>query len=138
MIEGVCVRGLGTVYGRGYTCARVMLGKGGVRARPLGSPPCLHFPDHLNSCLLACLPLTPQVVANLGAADIDARLEEQLVDGLLYAFQEQVADDSPVMLNGFGTLINALGKRAKPYLPQVRGDVAARVYGLWGAACAVG
>ncbi len=31
-----------------------------------------------------------KVVAALGAADIDARLEEQLVDGILYAFQEQV------------------------------------------------
>ena len=28
-------------------------------------------------------------MANLGAADIDSRLEEQLVDGILYAFQEQ-------------------------------------------------
>ena len=30
-----------------------------------------------------------KVVGALGAADIDARLEEQLVDGILYAFQEQ-------------------------------------------------
>ncbi len=31
-----------------------------------------------------------QVVTNLGAADIDPRLEERLLDGMLYAFQEQV------------------------------------------------
>jgi hypothetical protein len=31
-----------------------------------------------------------KVISNLGAADIDARLEELLVDGILYAFQEQV------------------------------------------------
>ena len=31
----------------------------------------------------------PQVLGNLGAADIDSRLEEQLIDGILYAFQEQ-------------------------------------------------
>jgi splicing factor 3B subunit 1 len=31
-----------------------------------------------------------KVVSALGAADIDARLEELLVDGILYAFQEQV------------------------------------------------
>ena len=31
-----------------------------------------------------------QIVAQLGAADIDGALEEQLVDGILYAFQEQV------------------------------------------------
>ena len=28
-------------------------------------------------------------MANLGAAEIDSRLEEQLIDGILYAFQEQ-------------------------------------------------
>lgn len=33
-----------------------------------------------------------KVVAALGAADIDARLEELLVDGILYAFQEQVRE----------------------------------------------
>lgn len=28
-------------------------------------------------------------MANVGAADVDSRLEEQLIDGILYAFQEQ-------------------------------------------------
>ena len=50
----------------------------------------------------------PQVVTELGTADIDARLEELLIDGILYAFQEQVSDDANVMLNGFGTVVNAL------------------------------
>ena len=31
-----------------------------------------------------------QVVSNLGSSDIDARLEELLIDGILFAFQEQV------------------------------------------------
>lgn len=30
-----------------------------------------------------------KTIGNLGAADIDSRLEEQLIDGILYAFQEQ-------------------------------------------------
>ena len=30
-----------------------------------------------------------KVMANLGASEVDARLEELLVDGILYAFQEQ-------------------------------------------------
>lgn len=64
-----------------------------------------------------------RVIASLGAADIGAGLEEQLMDGVLYAFQEQVADESPVVLNGFGTVVNALGARAKPYLPQIVGVV---------------
>ena len=63
------------------------------------------------------------IVQNLGAADIDVRLEEQLVDGILYAFQEQSSDDTQVMLTGFGTVVNALGERVKPYLPQICGTI---------------
>ncbi|OCT52839.1 U2 snRNP component prp10 [Cladophialophora carrionii] len=59
-----------------------------------------------------------KVVASLGAADIGERLEERLVDGILHAFQEQSIEDV-VMLNGFGTVVNALGTRCKPYLPQI-------------------
>ncbi|XP_074659649.1 splicing factor 3B subunit 1-like isoform X2 [Tubulanus polymorphus] len=63
-----------------------------------------------------------KIMANLGGADIDSRLEEQLIDGILYAFQEQTTEDV-VMLNGFGTVVNALGKRVKPYLPQICGTI---------------
>ena len=59
-----------------------------------------------------------KIVASLGAADISERLEERLIDGVLYAFQEQTVEDI-VMLNGFGTVVNALGTRCKPYLPQI-------------------
>jgi splicing factor 3B subunit 1 len=65
-----------------------------------------------------------KVVENLGASDIDPRLEEQLIDGILYAFQEQTAEDSgKTMLSGFGTIVNALGVRCKPYLPQIAGTI---------------
>ena len=46
--------------------------------------------------------------------EVDSRLEEQLVDGIVYAFQEQTSDDTTVMLNGFGSVVNALGVRVKP------------------------
>lgn len=49
-----------------------------------------------------------KVVASLGASDIDERLEIRLVDGIIYAFQEQTTEDQ-VMLDGFGTVVNALG-----------------------------
>ena len=32
-----------------------------------------------------------KILGGLGAADVDSRLEEQLIDGILYAFQEQVS-----------------------------------------------
>ncbi|KAJ1408323.1 hypothetical protein SESBI_23605 [Sesbania bispinosa] len=56
-----------------------------------------------------------KVVTNLGASNIDARLEELLIDGILYAFQGQTGDDANVMLNGFGAVVNSLGQRVKPY-----------------------
>ncbi|KAK7426208.1 U2 snRNP component prp10 [Neonectria magnoliae] len=59
-----------------------------------------------------------KIVSSLGAADIGERLEERLVDGILHAFQEQSVEDI-VMLNGFGSVVNALGTRCKPYLPQI-------------------
>lgn len=63
-----------------------------------------------------------KVVASLGAADISEKLEERLIDGVLFAFQEQSVEDI-VMLNGFGTVVNALGTRTKPYLPQISSTV---------------
>ncbi|TPX44560.1 hypothetical protein SeLEV6574_g04424 [Synchytrium endobioticum] len=59
-----------------------------------------------------------KIVSSLGTADIDARLEELLVDGIVTCFQEQTIED-PVVLNGFGTVVNSLGMRIKPYLPQI-------------------
>jgi len=50
-----------------------------------------------------------KVVGNLGASDIDPCLEELLIDGILYDFQEQTSDDANAMLNGFGAFVNALG-----------------------------
>ncbi|KAJ8905480.1 hypothetical protein NDN08_001987 [Rhodosorus marinus] len=60
-----------------------------------------------------------KIVDDLGVSDIDQKLEERLIDGILFAFQEQGSDENPVVLNGLGTLINALGLRAKPYLQQL-------------------
>lgn len=74
-----------------------------------------------------------KVLDNLGASDIDERLEERLIDGILYAFQEQAADvtagggaysaESEIMLDGFGTVVTTLGERCKPYLKQITGTI---------------
>jgi splicing factor 3B subunit 1 len=63
------------------------------------------------------------IIKNLGTADVETRLEEQLIDGVLFAFQEQQDNDSPIVLSGFGTVVNALGQRTKPYLPQICGTI---------------
>ncbi len=71
-----------------------------------------------------------KVFENLGAGDIDDRLEERLIDGILYAFQEQAVDasmslgkESQIMLDGFGAVVVALGERCKPYLKQIAGTI---------------
>jgi len=64
-----------------------------------------------------------KVIEELGTADVDTRMEELLIDGMLYAFQEQTSDENDVMLKGVGTIVNALGLRAKPYLPQICGTI---------------
>eukprot|EP00451_Oxyrrhis_marina_P013514 CAMPEP_0204329830 /NCGR_PEP_ID=MMETSP0469-20131031/14452_1 /ASSEMBLY_ACC=CAM_ASM_000384 /TAXON_ID=2969 /ORGANISM="Oxyrrhis marina" /LENGTH=1189 /DNA_ID=CAMNT_0051312511 /DNA_START=29 /DNA_END=3598 /DNA_ORIENTATION=+ len=64
-----------------------------------------------------------KIITDLGVADIDSRLEEQIIDGIVYAFQEQTSDDTTVMLNGFGTIVNSLGVRCKPYLSQIAGII---------------
>ena len=58
------------------------------------------------------------VIKSLGSADLDDRLVELLIDGILYAFQEQTIEEV-VILNGFGTIVNSLGLRVKPFLPQL-------------------
>eukprot|EP01029_Cantina_marsupialis_P006767 TRINITY_DN174701_c0_g3_i1.p1 TRINITY_DN174701_c0_g3~~TRINITY_DN174701_c0_g3_i1.p1 ORF type:complete len:1188 (+),score=443.97 TRINITY_DN174701_c0_g3_i1:122-3685(+) len=64
------------------------------------------------------------IIQNVGAhAVMDARLEERLIDGIMYAFQEQTVDDKDVLLNGFATVVNAMGKRVKSYLKQIAATV---------------
>jgi splicing factor 3B subunit 1 len=65
-----------------------------------------------------------KVLFTLGTSDIDARLEEELVDGILYAYQEQSDEDAGwIILHGFATIISGLNLRAKPYLPQICGTI---------------
>lgn len=33
-----------------------------------------------------------KIMSSLGGTDVDSRLEEQLIDGILYAFQEQTTE----------------------------------------------
>ncbi|GAA5854544.1 hypothetical protein JCM8547_004879 [Rhodosporidiobolus lusitaniae] len=65
-----------------------------------------------------CMEIITKVISALGTADVDERLEVQLIDGIIYAFQEQTVEDN-VMLEGFGTIVTALGIRVKPYLTQI-------------------
>ena len=43
------------------------------------------------------------------------------MEGILYTFQEQTSEDNEVVLNAFGTIVNALGYRIKGYIPQICG-----------------
>jgi len=76
------------------------------------------------------------IVQALGAADIGEQLEARLVDGMLFAFQQQQQSNTAsssttsfntasanTMLNAFGTIVNALGVRAKPHLVRICGTI---------------
>ncbi|KAM9966389.1 hypothetical protein ACTFIR_006601 [Dictyostelium discoideum] len=64
-----------------------------------------------------------KIVSTLGASDISPTLEERLIDGILYAFQEQTTDETSIMLQGFGTVVLALNTRIQPYLQQIAGTI---------------
>lgn len=70
-----------------------------------------------------CMETIDEVVKNLGTSEIDNHLEQRLIDGMLVAFQEQATDDAGVMLNGFGTIINALGIRVKNHLKNIASTI---------------
>jgi splicing factor 3B subunit 1 len=69
-----------------------------------------------------------KVISLLGVEDIEKRLEEELLDGILFAYQEHSAEDTGwVIFNCFATVINTLKLRAKPYLPQICGTIKWRI-----------
>lgn len=81
-----------------------------------------------------------EIVANLGTLDISLNIEQRLVDGAMYSFQEQgsvaakssnetrqVDRESATILDGFSTILNALGERSKPYLAQIAGTIKFRL-----------
>jgi len=84
---------------------------------------CDHLKDESEPYRKMVMETIEKILSTLGAADIDERLEQMLIDGILYAFQEQTTDDTKTMLNGFGVVVNALGTRVKLYLPQICGII---------------
>lgn len=53
-----------------------------------------------------------KVMSTLGSAEIDARLEEQLIDGILYAFQEQSTEVSLFKIPMIDTIVFAFSIRS--------------------------
>ena len=81
-----------------------------------------HLKDESEPFRKMAMETIDQIITALGAHDVDDALAKQLVDGVLFAFQEQITEDA-VMLNGFGTVVNALGRRVKDYLPQISATI---------------
>jgi splicing factor 3B subunit 1 len=69
-----------------------------------------------------------KVINLLGMAELEGKLEEELLDGILFAYQEHSAEDASwVIFNCFATVINSLKLRAKLYLPQICGTIKWRI-----------
>ena len=66
-----------------------------------------------------------KIIAKMGVIDIDKRLEQLLIDGLMLCFEEQNTDDSnnnnsnDIVLSCFGQVVTSLETRIKPYLPTI-------------------
>lgn len=68
-----------------------------------------------------------EIVKQYGVVDLDGRLEELLVDSLIFAFHQQSDDSDNTILGGFTTVINALQLRAQKYLPQIVANICIRL-----------
>jgi splicing factor 3B subunit 1 len=69
-----------------------------------------------------------KVISTLGTSELDTRIEEELMDGALYAYQEQSDEDAgSIIHNGFATIVNGFKLRSKPYLPQICGTIKWRI-----------
>ncbi|PON44004.1 Coatomer beta subunit [Parasponia andersonii] len=76
---------------------------------------------------------TVEMANKVGVADIVGRVVKDLKDEsepyrrMVMETIEKTSDDSNVMLNGFGAVVNSLGRRVKPYLPQICGTITWRL-----------
>jgi splicing factor 3B subunit 1 len=68
-----------------------------------------------------------RVVQELGVSELTKDLEARLMDGLIFSFFNQVSEENTTMLNGFGTIVNALGRRCRPYISQICGTLRYRL-----------
>lgn len=87
----------------------------------------LFMKDELEQFRRMVMETIQNIISALGTADIDERLEKQLIDGALYAFCEQSPDDNTVILNGFAVIAKSLGLRMKPYLPTIAAQMKLRL-----------
>eukprot|EP00963_Diacronema_lutheri_P009986 scaffold944_cov333-Pavlova_lutheri.AAC.2 len=78
--------------------------------------------DNNEWCRKMGLETLDKMLPEPGIADLDLRAEELLLDGVLFAFQEQVSEGAfSLFVKAFTKLLVALQTRAKPYLPQICG-----------------
>eukprot|EP01028_Stygiella_incarcerata_P000846 TRINITY_DN11332_c0_g1_i1.p1 TRINITY_DN11332_c0_g1~~TRINITY_DN11332_c0_g1_i1.p1 ORF type:complete len:1120 (-),score=322.62 TRINITY_DN11332_c0_g1_i1:250-3105(-) len=79
-----------------------------------------------------------KIVESLGAADIIERTQDIVMDGFIFAFQEQTGEGSDAasgsagsrgnaILNAFGVFVNAIGIRVKAYVPQISMNIKIRL-----------
>ena len=69
-----------------------------------------------------------EILEKNGSAELNERLIERLIDGMLYTFQEVGSEQDREILNGFGTIVNALGVRISSYLAKICGTIKWRLH----------
>ncbi len=69
-----------------------------------------------------------EALRHANTAELDGKLVERLVDGMLHAFQENGSESDASVLNAFGNVVNYLGLRAKTHLDKICGVVKWRLH----------
>lgn len=88
----------------------------------IASPLIERLKDESEALRRLALEALEAIVMRFGAAEIDERTEEQLIDGLVTAIQEPGSEETSGnwLIRGWGVLACALGgNRLRPYLPQL-------------------
>ena len=68
-----------------------------------------------------------KIVKEVGTSEFDHNFEEILVDAAMFAFHQQINDDSNFMLKGFTAIVSSLGFRAKRFLAGIVANICVRL-----------
>ena len=88
----------------------------------VASPLIERLKDEAEALRRLALEALEAIVLRFGAAELDERAEEQLIDGLVTAIQEPGSEETSGgwLIRGWGVIAGALGgNRLRPYLPQL-------------------
>ncbi|ONH66859.1 Splicing factor 3B subunit 1 [Cyberlindnera fabianii] len=69
-----------------------------------------------------------KVVSKWGSSGLSERTDEMLIDGMLFAYQEQpITSTDPLVLKAFSTVLNSMGARTSPFIERIISEILHRI-----------